>query len=75
VGDVLNASNEEVVEPERPLRQSWVLMTREPSAQIIEARSDAIVGTADAGEESLGMLAVKLAIVDGTKEELFGQSS
>jgi hypothetical protein len=65
-GDVRNASSEEVFDPDRPIRQSWVRTTREPSAQIMEAIREAMVETVGAIEVRFGRLAVKLAIVDGT---------
>lgn len=69
---VRKASSEDD-DKKRPSRQSWVLTTRDPSAQMIDAMSDATEQTGGAAER-LGKLAVKLAIVDGT-EELGGVSS
>jgi hypothetical protein len=64
IGDVLNASSEGF-DPERPFKQSWVRMTREPSAQRIDAIREAIVETEGTIKVKLGTLAVKLLIVDG----------
>ena len=63
-GDVLNASSEGF-DPERPFRQSCVRMTRDPSAQRIDAIREAIVEIEGAIKAKLGTLAVKLVIVDG----------
>ena len=58
-GDVLNARSEECPDAERLFRQSWVLMTREPSTHMIDATTDEVT------EGKLGKLAVKPGIVDG----------
>jgi hypothetical protein len=68
-GEVRKASREEVFDPVRPPAQSWVRRTREPSAQRIEASSDAMLEIEGAFDEArLGILAVKLAIVAGVDD-------
>jgi hypothetical protein len=64
-GDVLKVRREEDAAPERPSRQSWVLITRVPSAQTIEVVSEATETTGDMVEERLVRLAGKFVIVDG----------
>ena len=73
-GDVRKARRDED-DPKRPLRQSWVLMTRDPSAHMIDAMIGVTVGIEAMVEDRLGRLTVKLAIADETEDVKAAQSS
>jgi hypothetical protein len=68
------SKNRRNVEPKRLLRQSWVLMTIEPSANMVGAIREATIGTGDMVEDRRGKLAVKLAIDGSTDDADSGQT-